>query len=211
MTTHDLSFSRVQLLITPQQATPAGKPATFIPFKFLLWYTKEMELPESLKPFQKEAELYLAKGLVREIEFSAATYQVLVKELETGRPIWTFLQLDKDGSLKDFFCDDEEGEELAPCVHLCAAYLRLYNQHDSPLGERFENSLWNHLGRLFADRLGDKPSLLRKEGRGIYTHHSGGGKLLFEVKAKTPKSISLLKDLLEKRPSDTEETSLKIF
>lgn len=168
-----------------------------------------MELPDTLKPFEVEAEDYLAKGLIGEIEFSGNTYQVSVKDSRNGHEIWTFLQLGSDGGLSDYFCDDEEGEELAPCVHLCAAYLRIYNGHDLPLHRRFERSLWNELGRLYADRLGDNPKILKKEGTGWYSCHSVGGKLLFEIKATNSSSIALLKALFEKRRSVTEETSLK--
>ncbi len=168
-----------------------------------------MELPETLKPFELEAKEYLVKGLIGEIEFSGATYQVAVRDPDSGQEVWTFLQLTPEGDLNDYFCDVEEEEELAPCVHLCAAYLRIYNGYILPLHRRFERSLWNELGRLFADRLGDDPKILRKEGPGNYTSHSVGGKLLFEIKAKNSETSSLLKGLFERRRSDTEETSLK--
>lgn len=169
-----------------------------------------MELSDHLKQFQVEAEDYLAKGLVSEIEFSGGTYQVLVKDPKTHRDIWTFLQLDSEGALSDFFCEDEEEEgEVLPCVHLCVAYLRIFNGHDVPLHKRFENSIWNVLGRLFVDRLGDRTSKLKHEGRGTYSFRSMGGKLLFEIKSKSPQTTEWLKQTIEHRKSDTEETSLK--
>lgn len=169
-----------------------------------------MELPDHLKQFQIEAEDYLAKGLVREIEFSGGTYQVLIKDLNSQRDIWTFLQLDSEGALSDFFCEDEEEEgEILPCVHLCAAYLRVFNEHTIPLHKRFENSLWNVLGLLFVDRLGDKPRNLTHEKRGAYSSRSMGNKLLFEIKSKSPETTEWLKQIIEHRKSDTEETSLK--
>lgn len=169
-----------------------------------------MELSDHLKQFQTEAEDYLTKGLVSEIEFSGGTYQVLVKDPKTLRDIWTFLQLDGDGAITDFFCEDEEEEgETTPCVHLCAAYLRIFNGHDVPLHKRFEDSLWNALGRLFVDRLGEKPSKLKHEGRGLYSSRSMGDKLLFEIQSKSPETTEWLRQNIEHRKSDTEETSLK--
>ncbi|MBA3603406.1 MAG: DEAD/DEAH box helicase [Parachlamydiaceae bacterium] len=168
-----------------------------------------MELPEILKPFEIEAKDCLAKGLIGEIEFSSTTYQVQVKDDSSDQEIWTFLQLSPEGELSDYFCDAEEGEELAPCVHICAAYLRIFNGHEQSLDRRFERSLWNEMGRLYADRLGDDPKVLKKEGNGSYSCHSVGGKLLFEAKAKDAKTVALLKFLFERRRSDTEETSLK--
>jgi superfamily II DNA or RNA helicase len=174
-----------------------------------VWYDAKMELPDILKPFQAEAESYLAKGLIGEIEFSGGTYQVQLHDVNSDRDIWTFLQLDENGALSDYFCDDEEEEELAACVHLCAAYLRIYNGHETPLHHRFERSLWNQLGRLYADRLGDNPRALKRDGRGCYSCHSTGGKLLFSLKATDPETAATLKEMLRGRQSDTEETSLK--
>lgn len=169
-----------------------------------------MELPEHLTQFQEKAESYLEKGLVKDIEFSGGTYQVLVEDAESQRSIWTFLQLDNAGGIADFFCEDEEEEdEILPCVHLCAAYLRIFNGHDDPLHLRFENSLWNVLGRLFVDRLGDDPHKLHYENRETYSFRSMGGKLLFEIKSKTTETTQWLKQTIRHRKSDTEETSLK--
>lgn len=167
-----------------------------------------MELPEILKPFQQEAQKYLSEGLVREIEFSSGTYQVLINE--NNRDIWTFLQLDKHGSLKDYFCEDEEAEdENLPCRHICAAYLRIYNGHEAPLHQRFEKSLWNVLGRLYVESLGDDPSLLKHHRQGQYSYQTITGKLIFEVEAKDEKAAFQLKEIFEHRQDDTEETSIK--
>ncbi|MGZ3732736.1 MAG: hypothetical protein ACXU9U_03230, partial [Parachlamydiaceae bacterium] len=168
-----------------------------------------MELPDLLKPFSEEAKSYVAQGLVKEIEFSSGTYQVLAVDAASKREIWTFLQLDDQGNLSDFFCDDEEGEELVACEHICAAYLRIFNGHEKPLNQRFECSLWNQLGRLYADRLGDNPRVLKREERGCYSCYSTGGKQLFKIKALTPASAATIKEMLRSRRSDTEETSLK--
>lgn len=169
-----------------------------------------MRLPESLHSYQSKAEEYLAEGLVKSIEFSGSTYQVLVIDADSGTDAWTFLQLDPQGKIGDCFCDFEEAEDFTPCVHLCAAYLRLYNEHDKPLHRRFEHSLWNCLGQLFFERLGDDISILKKLDKGHYVLQSGGGgKLIFEAKGLSTKGISALKTLLEKRPEPTQETSLK--
>lgn len=169
-----------------------------------------MELPENLIVFKNQAENYLLREMVTEIEFSGGTYQVLVKDINPERGIWTFLQLDENNIIADYFCEDEEEEgDLSPCVHLCAAYLRIFNGHDTPLHIRFENSLWNVLGQLFVDRLGDKPRKLNVKEKGCYNLSSLSGKLLFEVKSKSSETTLWLKETFENRKSDTEETSLK--
>lgn len=166
-------------------------------------------LPDFLQPFRSEAEKYLAKGLVHDIEFSGPTYQVQVVDAASKQEVWSFLQLDNRGSIKDSFCSCEKGEELSYCVHVAAAFLRIYNGELIPLHQRFQNSLWNKLCELFAERIGDDPDLLEKKGRAHYARTSPGGKPLFFIKGKTAEAKSKLIDIIEHRRKETEETSLK--
>lgn len=167
------------------------------------------QLPDNLKSFQTQAEESIAKGLVRDIEFSDGTYQVQVLDEVSKEAVWAFLQLDSRGGIKDCFCSCETGEDISYCRHIAAAFLRIYNNQPWPLHQRFEQSLWNKLCRIYADRLGDKRSLLIKEESGHYSHTSVGGKKVFFVKAKSPAAKHHLKEIIEERPKETEETSLK--
>ncbi len=166
-------------------------------------------LPEFLQPFQKEAEHYLKIGCIRDIEFSGNTYQVQIVDPHSKLEAWSFLQLDPRGNIKDCFCSCEEGEELTLCPHIAAAYLSIYNKTPFPLHQRFERSLWNQLCRLYADRIGDDPDELRSIKKGHYTYTSAGKKTVFFIKAKTPHAIARLKEIIEQRSKETEETSLK--
>lgn len=166
-------------------------------------------LPDYLKPFEEEANAYLAQGLVRDIEFSASTYQVQVVDAKTEEKVWAFLQLDNKGNIKDSFCSCEDGESLSHCVHIATAFLRIFNDQPLPLHLRFQNSLWAHLCQLYADRFGDDPDILQKVSHGHYTHCSYGGKEVFFVKGKTSAARSKLQDIMENRQKETEETSLK--
>lgn len=168
-----------------------------------------MQLPELLKPYQKTAENLLAKGCVRDVEFSGGTYQVQVVEPKSKEAVWAFLQLDNRGQLKDCFCSCEESENVAACVHVAAAFLRIYQNQTSPLHQRFERSLWNKLCRLYSDRMGHESNILQQVGKGQYACSSYGGKQVFYVKGKNAKAISRLKDLIEHPHVETEETSLK--
>lgn len=168
-----------------------------------------IQLPEFLQHFENEAKQYLSKGLVRDTEFSGSTYQVQVFDAKTGKEVWVFLQLDASGQIKDCFCSCEQGEENSHCVHLAAAYLSIFNENGEPLHQRFQNSLWNKLCLLYAKRIGDDPSLLTVEGAGKYSFTSAGGKQVFFVKGKNPEAIAKLKEIIEERNSETEETSIK--
>lgn len=168
-----------------------------------------MQCPEFLKPFQKEAEDYLAKGCVKDIEFSGGTYQVQVADPKSKEVVWAFIQLDNRGHIKDSFCSCEESENVNACVHVAVAFLRIYLNHASPLHQRFERSLWNRLCRLYADRLGSGPDLLKLRDKKIFTCTSHGGKCVFYVEGKNHKALSRLKEIIEHPRRETEETSLK--
>lgn len=166
-------------------------------------------LPDFLKPFQKSAKEYISEGLVRDVEFSGSTYQVLVVDEKNKEEMWAFLQLDNRGQIKDCFCSCEQGEDDGKCVHLAAAFLYIYGNSSIPLHQRFNQSLWNVLCQIYADRLGDKPSQLKRNATGDYSHVSVGGKRVFHVKAKTQSAIEKLEDFLENRAQESEETSIK--
>lgn len=168
-----------------------------------------MALPDFLKPFTAEAERYLAEGLVGEIDFSGPTYQVQMQDPNTQEQVWAFLQLDDRGQIKDSFCSCNEGEDLSHCAHIATAYLAIYRQSQFPLHQRFENSPWYQLCRLYGERLGDNVKQLQLVEPGHYILNSVGGKQIFFVKGKTASAISRLKTIIEERPEETEETSLK--
>lgn len=168
-----------------------------------------MQLPESLQPYQAAAEKYLAQGRVKQIEFSSGTYQVQVLDAKSKEDIWAFIQLDAKGQIKDCFCSCDESEDGSACVHIAASFLKIYDNQSSPLHQRFERSLWNKLCRLYADRMGYDTELLKQAGKGHFTCHSVGGKSVFFVKAKTPSAIAHLKEIIQHRKVETEETSLK--
>lgn len=166
-----------------------------------------MPIPEVLEPYQSKAKKLIDKGCVKEIEFSGGTYQVQV--VEEGRECWAFVQLDDRGQVKDSFCSCEEGEEPTPCIHLAAAYMRIFNHAKIPLHKRFERSLWNQLCRLYADRVGYDASILKQVARNQYALNSVGKKQIFYIKTKSSEAKSHLKDILFHRNKETEETSLK--
>lgn len=168
-----------------------------------------MQLPDTLKPFQSLAQKYLAQGCVKHIEYSGSTYQVQVIDPKSKKDCWAFMQLDQRGQIKDSFCSCETSDDGSSCVHIAAAFLKIYDDHASPLHQRFERSLWNRLCRLYADRMGYDTDLLKSTGRGQYTCESVGRKSVFFIKGKNAKAISQLKELLQHRKVETEETSLK--
>lgn len=168
-----------------------------------------MQLPEIIKPYENAAKKLLASGAVGDVEFSGGTYQVQVTDPKTKKDVWAFLQLDGKGQLKDCFCSCEDSEDVARCVHIGAAYLRIFNGTPTPLHQRFERSLWNQLCHLYSDRLGNESSALKLVGKGHYAATSVGGKSVFYIKGKNAQTNKHLTDVIMHRKRETEETSLK--
>lgn len=168
----------------------------------------KIPLPAELKPYRREAERELNRGAVKDIEFSGSTYQVLVEDSQLHQNFWVFLQLEGKGEIKDAFCSGNHDTDTAACLHLAIAYLSLFKGYSEPLHLRFSRSLWNHLCRLYEERLGDDSQLL-EEDSGTYTCQSSSGKTLFELKALTSEASQFLDKTLHKSAQETEETSLK--
>jgi superfamily II DNA or RNA helicase len=163
-------------------------------------------------PFSKkdlsEGEALLKAGKVGQVLFSEGTYQVEASDLKKKGHYWPFLQLDEEGCILDCFCSCPEAEKRRSCVHLAAAYKKIFNGFPAPLHARFRDSLWNHLCLLASRRHGYDATTLKAKNQ-LYQAKSLTGKLLFSVKGLNPKGKKRLQEILFKRALETEETSLK--
>lgn len=160
-----------------------------------------VQLPDFLEKFRKGAQKLLPQ--VGHIAFSGSTYQVQVQDPKESEDVWPFLQLNHDGTLKDGFCSCDSAEDVSRCVHLAAAYLKIYSGQPHPLHERFADSFWQHLCYHFSQKLGSEIDLLSQKGKTFSIQSS------FSVKAKTKQGQTLLDEWLHERRMETEETSLK--
>lgn len=168
-----------------------------------------MQLPSPLSNFQNEAEQSLEQKMVKDIEFSGSTYQILVEDIHTHQEYWVFIQLEGNDKIRDAFCSCEDGHNLNGCLHLAVAYLSLFNDQTASLSHRFSRSLWNYLCNLYEERLGaDLDSLICFQP-GYYAKQSASEKIIFSIKALDAASIETLENILHQRPRETEETSLK--
>lgn len=168
-----------------------------------------IQLPQNLKRFLNDAQVYLKSGAILDVEFSGGTYQVLVEDYETKKREWAFLQLDGRGQLKDSFCSCLSEEADHDCVHQAAAFLYIYGNDGEPLHVRFQRSLWNCLCRHSAAVIGMQSEVLKKIQKGHYACRSVGGKVIFSIKGLTSEAIAQLESLIFDRKRETEETSLK--
>jgi superfamily II DNA or RNA helicase len=158
-----------------------------------------------LDRYRQQGEHALEAGHVLYIEFSGPTYQIEVYDPSERASVWSFLQFDEKGELKDAFCSCPAGEE--GCGHLAAAYLKIYGIHRKPLHLRFASSFWNQLCCLIGDHIGYDERFLQKIGEGHYLYNNYD--VQFELLAKTEGTQKRLSQLIDLRPRETPETSIK--
>ncbi|MEC7840088.1 MAG: DEAD/DEAH box helicase [Chlamydiota bacterium] len=168
-----------------------------------------MHLKKSLEKYRSQAEQLIKQKLVRDIEFSGGTYQVLVYDKKDDKEgFWAFLHLDPKGELTDSFCACEESEIESGCAHITAAYIRIFNGRKRPIHARFRESLWNELCIIFIERVGDDSQVFDLEGS-RYSFRNDDGNIIFSIEAKSDEIFQQIEDLLTHREEETEETSLK--
>ncbi|MDP1835200.1 MAG: DEAD/DEAH box helicase [Chlamydiales bacterium] len=168
-----------------------------------------VSLPKILEPYKEAGKSLIKSGAVKEIEFSGATYQVLVEDPSREQGVWAFMQLDETGSINDCFCGCDESDENAACRHLAAAYFKVFNGNAVPLHLRFEHSIWHQLCSHYAEKIGYDSDQLKKSQDGGYEYCSISGKRLFSIRGVTKEGKEVLRQLMETRLQETEETSLK--
>ncbi len=162
-------------------------------------------LPEFVCKYFSSANLLIEEGRVKDLLFSRGTYQAEVQG-KNKKKEFPFLQIQEDGSLSDFFCSC--AEELG-CVHLAAAYLKIFQGKEEPLHIRFKNSFWNRLFQMISKRQGYEPSCLLCDEAGLYSCESKTKKKLFSIEALGASAKKELKKMITNREVETEETSLK--
>lgn len=173
-----------------------------------------LKTPDILKSFIKVGKSWLKQGCVKDIEFSERTYQVLVADPDKKVDCWTFLQFDDNDILKDCFCSCEEDNEefgegqLKGCSHLAAAWLRIHEPSGNPLHLAYRRSFWYAICRLFCERIGPDPEVLKKNEK-EFSFHSASGKQIFSITSINPAGEKILHEILFEHPPETEETSIK--
>lgn len=178
--------------------------------KFLnIWCICGMIASPMKLPYDKDlldsGQRLIERGAVRQVIFSDQTYQVEV--FDNDEAYWPFMQVSDEGHLGDCFCSCEQAEDGA-CRHQVAAALQILAE-GVPLHVLFKNSLWNHLCQIASRRHGYEIDCIHKDGNGDYACTSVTGKRLFELHPKTDRGVSFLREIIENRPVETEETSLK--
>ena len=144
---------------------------------------------------------------VKNVLFSEGTYQIEVFDPSVGQSFWPFMQVSDEGELGDYFCSCEAAEDGA-CPHTAAAATTILKGH-APLHVLFRGSLWNQLCQIGSKRHGYAAEVVHKDESGLRFCQSVTGKKLFSIRPKTEEGSRFLRDIIDQRPIETEETSLK--
>ncbi len=153
----------------------------------------------------REGHLLVSKGLVRQVIFSAGTYQIQVFDQSE---FWIFLQVNDEGKVRDQFCTCEAAAERKTCPHLAAGVEVIFSGHKEPLHVRFRSSLWNALFQIAARRHGYETSVLKKE-EGRYVGMGENEQKHFCLEVKGDQAKELIREWIDDRREETEETSIK--
>ncbi len=157
--------------------------------------------PDFLRVHHKAATSLWKSGSVKEPVYSRGTYNIEVQEVGKKKG-FAFLQLNDEGEILDSFCTCKESESGKGCIHLAAAYLRIFNGTDIPLHVRFRKSFWNRLFQMEANSQGVDPECLEKLADGSYVAKN------FYLKPLSEQATKKIEEILTKK-EETEETSLK--
>ncbi|GAB4226804.1 MAG: hypothetical protein Tsb0021_03090 [Chlamydiales bacterium] len=167
-----------------------------------------MKLPPQLQIYYDVATHHLQQGRIGHCEFSGATYQIEIHDLEIEKSVWVFLQLNKQNEIGDAFCSCEQEDEHGVCSHIASAYLFLFLESEIPLHIRFTRSLWYYLCWIYGVKSHFSTDRFKQKGN-RYVWESASGKILFQIKAESIEGEDFLTDCLSERREETEETSLK--
>lgn len=159
-----------------------------------------------IQPFRDLAQRYVQEKRIKEILFSKGTYHVQVIDLNNQDPHWAFIQFDEHDHVQDSFCSCQT--ETGPaCEHIAASLLKIYNGHFEPLHTRFEHSFWKHIFFAMSKVYGYETKILAKQEHGyeLNVHHE----TVFSIHTQDPSYQKVLKEFIDFKKIETEETSLK--
>ncbi len=153
----------------------------------------------------KGGHLLASKGSVSQIIFSSGTYQIQVFD---QTEYWIFLQVNEEGKVRDQFCTCEAAAERKTCPHLAAGVEVIFSGHKQPLHVRFRTSLWNALFQIAARRHGYETGVLKRQ-ESSYLCMGENEEEHFCLKLKGEQARELIREWIDDRREETEETSIK--
>lgn len=134
---------------------------------------------------------------VQEVDFSAASYQIAVKDPEQTDLLWVFIQLGDRDQWQEGFCPCLACEQTQACVHLLIGWNYLWGKEAVPLHRHFLHSLWNVLGNSWFEEYGEH--LPRKRG--------GSYQIGQWRAAATPRLLELINHFTDQEPPGRYEDS----
>lgn len=166
---------------------------------------KEVQLSSHNKEVTKES----CEEKIKNILFSHGTYQIEVSVNDT-ESFWILLQIDQEGNIQDSLCSCNQSTEDKACSHIQTSLKHIFQTKSEPLHVRFSKSLWNQLFLLLSTRCIEKSGSLQKnQEKNTYLWKEKSKKPILEIQIQGEKAQDFLKEWVDERPEETEETSIK--
>ncbi|MBS3903833.1 MAG: DEAD/DEAH box helicase [Simkania sp.] len=160
------------------------------------------------KPLLKKGGQLLERGEVQGVQFSEGIYQFTIKEKGSRKSLFPILHIDDQGKLIDALCDCPKGQKEVGCVHLAAAWLKIFAQSTLPMHVRFRRSLWYALCLIVAEREEFSFSTLKKKGKTEWQILTSTQKQYFDLRALNEKGRKRCAELVAPNKK-AQENSLK--
>ena len=171
-----------------------------------------MQLPNSLKRYKNEAKELILRGNIAEKYFTGFAYQVHVLSKNSDEEDqWVFLQLKDDNSLNDSVCGCEEAEQTHGCVHIAAAYSSIFDKTNLALHQKFYDSFWYHITKIFEEMIGSDISFLIEKEPNCFIASFHSEKSLMKIEILTEDCRKTLDKVFFEREIETEENSIKFL
>ncbi len=159
------------------------------------------------KNLLREGRKLLEAKAVRDLQFADGIYQFTIKPAKGKNYFYPILQVDERGVLVDALCDCAKSMEQKACVHIAAAWIKIFEHSYLPLHIRFRDSFWNVLFKIAAERHACNFDDLKKTKEGSQIL-SASGQVQFQLKAVNVKGGKRMAEILNP-PKKAQESSLK--
>jgi len=156
----------------------------------------------------REGRKLLEAGAIRNLQFVDGIYQFTIKAAKGKKFLYPVLHVDEKGILIDALCDCSKSVEQRSCVHIAAAWLKIFEHSYLPMHVRFRDSFWNSFFKIAAGRHACALDDLKKKNKEQWQILSSSGQALFVLKALNKKGQKRVAEFLS-HPKKAQENSLK--
>ena len=153
----------------------------------------------------EQGRLFNEEKGIQEIQFAEGIYQVTCRAKNSGKKHFPVLYLDDKGVLIDALCDCSSWRKEKSCIHLAAAWIRIFGHSSAPMHVRFKNSFWYKLCLLCAKRWDYSSKGIKKVEAMKWRIMGPEQKVLFELEVFSEKERKHIAQILQLSSRPREE------